>query len=877
VSDREWWSRVDALFEEALEQPSDHRTRWVDDACGDDARLKRELNRLLSLADSDTDTLRPGGALDGPLGEELAEELEASEPGALRPGDRVGPYEILGLLGRGGMGRVYRARDPALEREVAVKALADAFVGDPSGLKRFEREAKVLAALNHPNITGIYDLLEVRGTTFLILELVEGETLGEQLVRGPVRLDRVLRITAQLVDALEEAHDKGVVHRDLKPSNVKLTATGRVKVLDFGLAKPRAASGPRSGSDVSTRSGMVIGTPPYMSPEQARGNEVDERTDIWTLGCLVYEMLTGRRAFPGSNASDVLAAVLRDEADYSRLPGDTPPQLRKLIQRCLQKDPARRPQSAAEVRALLSELVSGPWPSVPTALMRPPRSAASWRWAAAAGGALLVAVAAVIGWPPGRPTPAPEKVKLAVLPFRNLSLEPDLDYLSEGFTEEMITQLGRVRPSQLGVIARQSAMRYKGSDRNLGEIAGELGVDYVVDGSLRREGEVLRITAHLIRAEDEATLWSSSYDRTLGGVLTLQSEVAEAIARHIRVAVAPRAAPRANVAPEAYESYLRARFHHHQATVLGLRRAAEHYRKAAEQDPEYALAHAGLAQALIFVPGVSPRAALDEARSAAARAAALDPDAPETQTALALTRLYADWDWSGALAAIERAVSLDPGNADAHYYYAHCLAATGRIREALDEAARAQEADPLSALLRHYTGRLWYFARDYERAIQENVRALDLDPNYFWAHLFIAVGHQALGRSDKALESRLRADALMGADPSRLQEQRELFAADGYPAVLRLRAEAVERRAEELGYVTSGELALIYSELGEVERALDWLERALEDHTRDMIYVDVEPRYAELRGHPRFEAIRRRTNRAPAPGAGWEESGPGTR
>src|SRR5262245_8802305 len=394
MQDLSWRARVDALFDAALEQPASERGAWLERACAGEPALQAEVMRLLSFAESDDEALRPLGAQDGPLWEEFAAELE-KPPAAetLAPGDQVGPYRVVGLLGQGGGGTVYSAWDPKPERPIAVKALSHAFTEDVSNLRRFEREAKVLASLGHPNVASIYEFLWSDGRPFLVLELVEGETLGQRIARGPLRLRETVGIAIQLSEALEEAHRRGVMHRDLKPSNVMVSTTGRVKVLDFGIAKSVARhrqdreDGP-SVAAVTTREGVVVGPPAYMSPEQARGEEVDQRTDIWALGCLLYEMLAGRRAFDGASVSEAIAAVERDEADWARLPSETPATLRRLLRRCLQKDPHDRLQAVGDLRLELQELARDQsWER--RRRLRGPAFAAAGLLAAAAGGWLL--------------------------------------------------------------------------------------------------------------------------------------------------------------------------------------------------------------------------------------------------------------------------------------------------------------------------------------------------------------------------------------------------------------------------------------------------------------------------------------------------------
>ncbi|HEY7410422.1 MAG TPA: protein kinase [Vicinamibacteria bacterium] len=416
------WERLDALLDAALGVPPEERPRWLEEACGADLSLRARLETLIGLAESEKGALQPGGAQSGPLWEEVVDELERVEDAPLAPGDRVGPYEVVSLLGSGGMGRVYRARDARLGREVAIKALAAAFLGREASLRRFEREARTLAALSHPNIAAIHEVLSVGDSPYLVLELVEGPTLADRLERGALRVEEALGIGVQIAEALEEAHRRGVVHRDLKPSNVKLDPAGRVKVLDFGLAttEPESGDADLTRTAGATLPGAILGTAPYMSPEQARGRDVDRRADIWSFGCLLYEMLTGVRAFAGENLSDVLAAVLRDEPDLGRLPSALPPSVRRLLERCLRKDPRRRVQDMGDVRLELQEPEAG----APAASPRP-SSRLPWAVAAAALVAAGVAGAALLRARAGPPAVAARPRHLQLEPGGDVSVARD--------------------------------------------------------------------------------------------------------------------------------------------------------------------------------------------------------------------------------------------------------------------------------------------------------------------------------------------------------------------------------------------------------------------------------------------------------------------
>jgi TolB-like protein/Tfp pilus assembly protein PilF len=586
---------------------------------------------------------------------------------------------------------------------------------------------------------------------------------------------------------------------------------------------------------------------------------VDRSTDIWSFGCLLYEMLSGERAFRGGSGFDVVASVLRDEVAWAKLPARTPASVQRLIRRCLEKSAAARPQGFSEIRQVLEE-AAGLALSGPRFLAPPARS---WRPVLiAAGLAFAIALAAMASLQLRQRRRAaaaePRQVRVAVLPFRSLDPGDADEYLADGLTEDLISQLGRVQPARLTVIARHSAMTYKGSHKQIDEIARELPVQYVVDGSVRRQDEELRITSRLVRVSDQATLWTESYDRRMGDLLALQGEVAEEIARRIRISVAPPgsgARAVGGLAPAAYDAYLRGRYHQQRGSAASTARALEEFEESVALEPGFALAWAGLSRARIFSSRTRPTEAQALARQAALEAVKLDGSSSEARIALGLVRLYADWDWEGARRELESAVALDPGSPEGHFYLAQALGAAGALDDAVASARRAKELDPFSPLIRHYVGRFFYYQRDYDAAILEYRQAIDLDPGYPWSELFLSLTLEQTGRDEESLRHRQRALSLMGTAPGEVQELGEVFERGGYEGVLRQRAADVEARTRELGYVTSTELAQVWLRLGEEQRALDWLERAFEDHTRDLIYVGVEPAFDSLRDEPRFEAL----------------------
>ncbi len=556
---------------------------------------------------------------------------------ALEAGSRVGPYEVTGALGAGGMGEVYRARDARLGRDVAIKGLPEAFARDIERRARFDREARLLASLNHPNIAAIYGLEEVDGTPYLVLELVEGETLAHALARAPLSVRETIELGIQVAAAIEAAHDKGVVHRDLKPGNVMRGPGGAVKVLDFGLARGGALESP-SSSALSTPPtmalsatgvGVVLGTAPYMSPEQARGRTVDRRTDVWAFGCILYECLAGRAAFAGETASDILARVLERDPDWAALPGSVPARLRDLVRRCLTKEEAERPRDIGDLKRELSAILVE---------LSAPRAAAAV----------------------GASTPS-----LAVLYFENLAHDPESDYFCAGVTEDILTDLSKIKG--LRVASRNAVARYKGQAVDPARVGAELGVAHVLEGSVRRAGDRLRITTQLISTADGFHVWAERFDRTMQDVFAVQEEIASAIARALQVKLTPAEAE--SLVRErpgdtrAYDLYLKGRALYGRYDIASLKGALEQFEQAVAIDPNYALAYAGMGDAygqlLQWGRPEDHDTYLAHGQAAIEKALALNPRLPEAHKAHALL-LRREGDMDGQRAALLRAIDCDP-------------------------------------------------------------------------------------------------------------------------------------------------------------------------------------------------------------------------
>ncbi len=749
-------------------------------------------------------------------------------------GTTLSHYRIIDQIGAGGMGVVYRARDERLERDVAVKVLPAGALADEAQRRRFHREALALSRLNHPGVATVHDFDREGGADFIVMELVTGETLAARLKNGALPPEQVTDLGIQIAEALEAAHEGGVLHRDLKPANIIVTGKGRVKVLDFGLARLVQAGVDTRATTLLTAGDAVAGTLAYMAPEQLLGQEVDAGGDLFALGVVLYEMATGRLPWRETLATALVNEILHATPEPpSELRPDLPPHLERIILKALAKDPAGRYASAVELAA---DLRAG---SGATDVARPPRA-----------------------------TGAPTAIgSLAVLPLRNLSGDPEQDFFADGMTEALIVRLAQI--GSLRVISHTSAMSYKGVRKSIPQIARELGVDAVVEGSVQRSGERVRITAQLVAAASDEHLWSSTIDRPLGDILDLHSEVSRAIAEELRARLTPnervRLAGAGPVRPAAYEAYLRGRFFWNKRTPEGLAKGLACFQESIDADPLYAPAWSGLADCHNMLGAFrwkTSREAFPLAHAAAARALDLDPDLAEGHTSLAFALQYYDWDWARADAAYQRAIALNPGYATARQWYADCLTGLGRPDEAFVEIGRAAELDPLSPVVGTSHGDTFYYARRYAEAIARYQRTLELDPGFLWARFNVGRTLQQLGRHDEAIlafEAAHR-DAGMSLEDSPALAHAWAAAGD------RARAEAMLPRIIEgwrEGRVSPYSVANIYIALGDRDQAFAWLERAWEDRDRMMVSLRVHPRLDPLRGDSRFAALLVRMNLAP--------------
>jgi len=787
-------------------------------------------------------------------------------------GKTLGRYRVLEEIGRGGMGEVFLAEDTSLHRRVALKFLPPEMQQDAEARRRFIREARSAAALDHPYICHINEVAESDGRDFIVMEYVDGQALRAKIGQGPVALVETLLIGIEVAEALETAHSKGIVHRDIKPENIMLTRTGHAKVMDFGLAKQMVSpekedlGGPTM--TLLTSEGTTVGTLAYMSPEQLRGQPADARSDVWALGVTLYEMTSGSRPFQGQSGFEVSSAIL------NRAPLPLPPEvsaeLGAVIGRCLEKEPAKRYQKAQELRDALEAIRTG--------------TASTWaawryrfarrRWLVPAGTVIVVAtllfglnVGGLRSRLSGGSGATGRPFKLAVLPFENLTGDPEQEYLSDGMTQEMISQLGRLQPARMSVIGHTSVMRYKKSGTPLEQIGRELAVGYVLGGSWRREGTRIRISAELIQVRDQIQIWNDTYERDMSGILALQSEVAGKVAGALAIKLLPseeaKLARVRSIDPEAYEAYLKGVQHRETITKDGFDAAEFYFNLAVDRDPEYAAAWAGLASvwnSRLQLGMASRQEAHPKAKEAVLKALALDDSEVEAYRTHAGILTWADWDFEAAARAWSRMLELNPSYAPGLAGYSHFLMNMGRHKEALAAIERALELDPYNIRIQSFYAQVLLGTRRYDDAIAAARKVLSVQPNTGVAISALTAALHKKGLYDEllALERELWAK-----DPEILEALEKGHMEAGYPGAVKRLADVLAARYGKPGGPRAYIVANSYARAGNIERVIEWLEKAYEEHDNNMPYIGGNPHFDLVRDDPRFQDLLRRMKLPP--------------
>ena len=798
---------------------------------------------------------------------------------AVTSGANLSHYRILSLLGKGGMGEVYLAEDTRLGRRVALKLLSAGFTKDEDRVRRFQQEARAASALNHPNILTIYEIGQADAGYFIATEFIDGVTLRQRLKQTKILLPDVLDIAIQAAGALSAAHQAGIVHRDIKPENIMLRTDGYIKVLDFGLAKltEKVADRQTTNSEaativkVDTTPGMVMGTVNYMSPEQARGLEVDERSDIFSLGVVIYEMAAGRAPFAGLTPTDVIISIIeRDPLPLKRLLPEAPAELEWIVSKALCKNCEKRYQTAKEITLDLKSLKQRL--EIEAELGRSIQQGLSGRRSSTRISKNVTAEShrESGGATSGSTSTASRRQRsrkaidsLAVLPLTNASADPNTEYLSDGITESIINILSQL--PKLRVVPRSTVFRYKGRVIDPQELGRELGVRAVLTGRVLQLGDTLVVKTELIDVANESHLWGEQYKRKFTDIFALQEEISEEISEKLRLRLTgqekKRLTKRYTENTEAYQLYLKGRYYWNKRTQEWIRKGIECFQQAIDLDPNYALAYAGLADSYALLGsatvGLSPHEVYPKAKAAAMKALELDDSLAEAHTTLGFFRLLYDWDWAAAEQEFKRATELNPNYASAHDGYGFYFKVMGQLSEAIRECKRAQELDPLSLFINISLGWVYYFSRRYTEAIEYGKKILEMDPNFFGAYWLTGVAYQQEGMYSDAIASFQKAISLSGGGLNFVAYLGQVYAIMGQKAEAYKTLDELKKLSQQR-YVSPFYIAVIYIGLGEKDQAFEWLNRACEERSSLLAFVKVEPMFDSLRSDPRFAQLQRR-------------------
>jgi eukaryotic-like serine/threonine-protein kinase len=865
----ERWRQVKEIFQAAIDLPAAEREAYLTAVCADDPSLLTEVESLLAAHEE------PGSFMDTP-----AFDIAEESAGDALLGKSLGRYRILSLLGRGGMGEVYKAKDTTLGREVAIKVLPHGFSIDRDRLRRFEQEARAASALNHPNIITIHEFGQEEGVHFIVSEFIEGETLrrrigGERTAGERMNAAEILEIAIQITSALNAAHDAGIVHRDIKPENVMVRPDGLVKVLDFGLAKlieRRSFDTVTDANDVSYdatgattasgRMGAVMGTVSYMSPEQARGQRLDARSDLFSLGVALYEMTAGHSPFAHATVADTIASILEKEPPpLGRFTSEVPEAMEWIIRKSLSKDREERYQTARELLDDLRSLKSGETPAASSPAQKAPLTGAikqRLRGAAIALAALIAVIAAVVYFSKSDKTIE----SIAVLPFINADGNPETEYLADGVTEGVINTLTQL--PNLTVRPRNQVFRYKKRDIDAQAAGREMEVEAVLTGQVTPRAGQLAISLQLIDASENRQLWGAKYTGRSGDLPLMQMQIAREISKKLRPGVQLQMSKRHTENAEAYYLYLQGRSLWNQRDREGYRKAIKSFTDATNLDPAFALAHAGLADCYALGGGypMTVHDNMSRARASALTALKLDETLGAAHASLAQVQLFYDWNLAEAEASFKRAIALEPGYETAYHWYAMMLAVAGRFPEAIDQIKLAKAIDPVSPIIFNDAGMIYYYAGEYAPALEECKKALDLSPDFYPAGAALGDIYLQMGRREEALavlrdvdqrEGRLLTKAALGYGYAVSGQKKKAL------AIL-----DEMRRASPDRPVPPFYLALLYTGLGQKDAAFKWLRQAYQERAYRMIYLKVDPDFASLRSDPRFDNLLRDIGLPPA-------------
>ena len=848
----ERWHRVKALFLEALDLPDTERPRFLETAAGGDMELAREVESLLESDKS------AGTFCETPAAGLLGSAAFGDVPAAVRlqAGRQIGGYEIAAFIGAGGMGEVYRAHDRRLGREVAIKTVPSDAV-DRNAAARLLKEARHASSLKHPNICTIYEVGESDGVPFIVMELLEGRTLSELQREGKPPIDDALRYGIQVADALEHAHGRGIVHRDLKSSNVVIEPGGRAIVLDFGLAKRLPQN--EQVSESMTQHGPA-GTLTHMAPEVLLGGRTDARSDVWSIGVMLYQLVNGQFPFSGRTPFETSSAILGEAP--KPMDRRVPLALRLVIERCLVKNPDERYQRAADVRAALQAILARRAWGVIGRLLVPGRRTALRIAGAIAAAVMVFVVAAQVAERFAAPVQAFGTI--AVLPLVNPVDPPDQDFYAAGVSDALIAQLGAV--GDVRVISRTSAMQAARSGKPQRDIARELGADALVQGTLHRASGVIRLDLRLVDAGTGKVVWSKAFERSSREILVLQADATRELAVAVRAGLRPGATERLTMVPainpEVYEAYLKGRYEWNRRTTTSLQEAINHFGRALELDPAYAPAHAALADCYnqlgtVLVGTGSPREYRPRAAAEAVRALQIDPVSSQAHAALGYVRHY-QWQWADAEKAFLRAIELNPSNALARLWYANLLMSRRRFDESLRQAHAARDLDPFSLIAHTNIGWILNNAGRHQEAVDQLTRTVALDPEYPQARWRLAGALASTGRFEDSLAQVHEVLRLTKRSPSSLSMLASVYARAGRTTEARGVLRELLTIAQHQ-YVPPGPMAGIYAALGEIETALDWMERSYEEGSNAIAYMTVDFYSDRIRAHPRFQSLLRRT------------------